>query len=95
MLAMRATLIDALALLDVCAPLDSSGGHILGRMIAVADIYLQLHDMSRVFLGRVAGRPALNFLIEIAPSCGVLAIIAWAVWPQRWKSPKSSRKARQ
>src|SRR5262249_45668259 len=25
---------------------------------------------------------AVNFLTEIAPSCGVLAVVAWAVWPR-------------
>jgi hypothetical protein len=25
---------------------------------------------------------AVNFLAEIAPSCGVLAVVAWLVWPR-------------
>jgi TCP-1/cpn60 chaperonin family len=31
---------------------------------------------------------AVNFLTEIAPSCGVLAVVAWVVWPRGWRSSK-------
>jgi hypothetical protein len=34
----------------------------------------------------------VNFLTEIAPSCGVLAVVAWVVWPRKWKPPKLSRR---